>query len=95
MQFLPYEQLSAIPNIIVDGAARDSTVLTLSHWPHSPTPRELQRDTSAEIAFAYLDAPQFHVSAEAVSNNHFDEDGLIGIFTLVNPSVAQQQYANC
>ncbi|MSO20105.1 MAG: hypothetical protein EXQ56_06510 [Acidobacteria bacterium] len=90
MQFIPYEQLNDTPNIIVDGAAYEGTLLTLSHWPHSGTPRELLRDTSAETAFAYLDAPQFHVAAEAVSNNHFDEDGLIGIFALVHPSVAQK-----
>jgi hypothetical protein len=27
----------------------------------------------------YLDSPRFHVEADAVSNNHFDEDGLVGI----------------
>jgi hypothetical protein len=90
VRFIPYEQLDGRPNIIVDGAACEGTVLTLSHWPHSHTPAELLRDTSTEIAFAYLDSPQHHVKATAVSNNHFDEDGLIGIFTLLSPEVAQQ-----
>lgn len=89
MRFIPYEQLDARPNIIVDGAATEGTLLTLSHWPHSHTPAELLRDTSTEIAFAYLDSPQHHVKASAVSNNHFDEDGLIGIFTLLHPEIAQ------
>ena len=90
MQFVPYEQLGGRPNIIVDGAACDGTLLTLSHWPHSHTPLELLRDTSTEIAFAYLDSPRHHVQADAISNNHFDEDGLIGIFTLLHPEIAQQ-----
>ncbi len=90
MNFIPYEQLNATPNIIVDGRACDGTLLTLSHWPQAPTPADLKRDTSAEIAFAYLDASRYHVNATAVSNNHFDEDGLIGIFALVNPSEAQK-----
>jgi len=34
---------------MVDGAARPGSVLTLSHWPQSPTPRPLARDLSAEI----------------------------------------------
>ena len=89
MRFIPYEQLDARPNIIVDGAACEGTLLTLSHWPHSRTPAELLRDTSTEIAFAYLDSPRHHVKATAVSNNHFDEDGLIGIFTLLHPELAQ------
>ncbi|MBI3866678.1 MAG: hypothetical protein HY290_32760 [Planctomycetia bacterium] len=90
MKFLPYEQVSSVPNVIVDGAATENTVLTLSHWPKSGTPRELKRDTSAEIAFAYLDSPRFHVQADSVSNNHFDEDGLIGIFTLLEPATAER-----
>jgi hypothetical protein len=88
VQFVPYEQLACQPNIIVDGAACEGTLLTLSHWPHSHTPSELLRDTSTEIAFAYLDSPRHHVAASAVSNNHFDEDGLVGIFTLLHPEVA-------
>jgi hypothetical protein len=90
MRFVPYQELGATPNIIVDGAALNSTVLTLSHWPKSGTLAALKRDTSAEIAFAYLDSPAFHVSAQAVSNNHFDEDGLMGVFALVQPAMAQQ-----
>lgn len=89
MRYIPYEQLEARPSIIVDGAACEGTVLTLSHWPHSHTPAELLRDTSTEIAFAYLDSPAHHVPAAAVSNNHFDEDGLIGIFTVLQPELAQ------
>jgi len=89
MQFVPYDELGSRPNIIVDGAASPSTVLTLSHWPKSGTPAALKQDTSAEIVFAYLDAPAFHVEAEAVSNNHFDEDGLVGVSTLLDPANAQ------
>ena len=88
MRFVPYEELGSRPNIIVDGAASPSTVLTLSHWPKSGTPAELKRDTSAEIVFAYLDSPSLHVEAEAVSNNHFDEDGLVGVYTLLDPANA-------
>lgn len=31
-----------------------------------------------------------HVDAEAVSNTHFDEDGLIDVFTLLEPEVASE-----
>ena len=89
MRFLPY--LSAtIPNIIVDGAGNSHTVLTLSHWPKSGSPAELKGDTSTAIVFNYLDAPDYHVEADAVSNNHFDEDGLVGIFALLQPVFAQR-----
>lgn len=90
MDFVPYEELGSRPNIIVDGAASPSTVLTLSHWPKSGTPAALKRDTSAEIVFAYLDSPALYVEAEAVSNNHFDEDGLVGVYTLLDPAKAEK-----
>ncbi len=89
MRFVPYHQLDSSPNIIVDGASGRGTVLTLSHWPKSGTPANLKRDTSAEIAFAYLDSPSFHVPADIASNNHFDEDGLIGIYALVDADNAR------
>lgn len=89
MRFLPYTHTTAIPNVIVDGARNDRTVLTLSHWPKSGSPAELKGDTSTAIVFNYLDSPRFHVEVEAVSNNHFDEDGLVGIFAMLQPTVAQ------
>src|SRR4030095_3939955 len=91
MRFLPYPQAAALPNIVVDGAAAANTVLTLSHWPQSGTPAVLRADTSAEIVFHYLDTPSVHVDVDPVTNNHFDEDGLIGIFTLLDPSFAAPQ----
>jgi len=86
--YLAYEASRDRPNIVVDGRANDATALTLSHWPKSGTPRELRGDSSVEVVFNYLEAPAFHVEAPAVTNNHFDEDGLIGIYTLIEPEIA-------
>ncbi len=86
--FVPYDDLGETPNIVVDGSGNAATEITLSHWPKSGTPKDLKADSSAEIVFNYLDSPAFHVAAEAVSNNHFDEDGLVGVFTLIEPEAA-------
>lgn len=86
MRFEPYPQTASIPNVIVDGPRNAATVLALSHWARSGTPQELKADTSTEIVFNYFDAPRFHVQVDAVSNNHFDEDGLLGIFALLDPA---------
>jgi hypothetical protein len=88
MRYIPYDELRGQPSVIVDGSATGGTILTLSHWPKSGTPPEFAADTSAEIVFNYLDGPSAHIAADAVSNNHFDEDGLVGIFALVNPDLA-------
>ena len=91
LQYLPYNRLGQTANIIVDSKPIESTVLTLSHWPESGCPPEFKADLSAEIVFNFLKsdtAESMKSSAEAVSNNHFDEDGLVGIFTLLNPEAA-------
>jgi hypothetical protein len=84
----PYQDLGELANIIVDGAPLKSTVLTLSHWPNNSTPEILKRDTSTEICFAYLDHPEFHLEVPAVSNNHFDEDGLFSMLVVSQPELA-------
>ncbi|HWC40077.1 MAG TPA: DUF6687 family protein [Acidimicrobiales bacterium] len=93
MQFVPAGELADRPNVIADGAALPSTVLTLSHWPHSPTPAGLAEDTSARIAFDYLDHASRWPAAEAVSNDHFDQDGLVSVFALVSPDEARARRA--
>lgn len=93
MRYVPYDELGGRPSIVVDGYPADGTVLTLSHWRGSGTPDELADDLSTQIAFNYLDRGDLHVDAEAVSNNHFDEDGLCGIYALLNPEAAQRQRA--
>jgi len=89
-RYCPYSQLEDQPNIIVDGEAQHATVLTLSHWPWNSTPDGLLRDTSTDIAFAYLDRPDLHVDIPLVSNSHFDEDGLLSMYVLVNPENAMR-----
>ena len=86
---MPYDQLGDTPNVIVDGSANAHTTLTLSHWPHSGTPLDYRDDVSAQIAFRFLDRPRGYEPARVVSNNHFDEDGVVSVFALVEPDTAQ------
>ncbi len=88
MRFVGYADAASEPNVIVDGKPNDGTLMTLSHWPRSGTPAELMADTSTAIVFNYLDRPDLHVPANVVSNNHFDEDGLVGIYALLEPGAA-------
>lgn len=88
MRYLDYATASDVPNIVVDGSPNDATVLSLTHWPGIAAPPGLARDLSAEMAFAYLDAPVEHPPADVVTNNHFDQDGLISIFALIDPAGA-------
>jgi hypothetical protein len=96
MQYVPYHKLGKEPNVIVDGQANDSTVLTLSHWPNSHTPAELKDDLSAQIVFRYLanTAKSPLPSGIVVSNNHFDEDGLISLYSMLNPQAAAEEQSS-
>ena len=57
MRYVPYGQLAGQPHVVLDGSATAGTALVLSHWPGSPTPRELAADLSTEIAFRYVERP--------------------------------------
>lgn len=95
MKYLPYSQLNGVSNIIVDGAAHQDTVLTLSHWPGSGSPPAFRADTSAEIVLNYLAAPgakkEYAPGVNVVSNNHFDEDGLCAVWAMLHPKLALER----
>ncbi len=92
MRFEPYGDTLATPNVVVDGSANAATVLTLSHWPGTPTPVGLEADLSAQMAFLYVAGHHaLHGDAEVVTNNHFDQDGLVSAFALVEPEAALAQ----
>jgi len=88
VRFVPDHAIAGIPNVVVDGAPNPDTRLTLSHWPGAPTPVDLRDDLSAQIAFHALGRPGLFDGIEAVTNNHFDQDGLVSAFTLLHPEVA-------
>jgi hypothetical protein len=93
LRFVPYAEADATPNVVVDGAPAAATCLTLSHWPGSPTPRELLADLSAQIALRALDEPERFAGLDVVSNNHFDQDGLASVYALVAPDAARARAA--
>jgi hypothetical protein len=88
--YVPYHLLGDKPNIIVDGSGNENTRLTLSHWPGNDTPSQFKADLSAEIVFNFLDRGEIPADVNAVSNNHFDEDGLVSMYSLINPDDAQE-----
>ncbi|KQV90448.1 DUF6687 family protein [Rhizobacter sp. Root1221] len=86
--YVPSDDLGDRPCVVVDGAPRPGSLITLSHWPGSGTPAPLMDDLSTQIAFHYLDQPAFHVVADAVTSDHFDEDGLASLFVVTQPREA-------
>ena len=91
MVFYFYEEaMKGVPKISVDGLVPQSH--HLSHWKGNQTPAPLKADTSTEIVLRYLAHPnqkQFFPQVSIITNNHFDTDGLLSIWTLLNPKKAE------
>jgi hypothetical protein len=60
----------------------------ISHWPNSGSPAALSADTSAEMVLRWIDAGKDQQGADVVSNNHFDEDGLVSVWAITHPDAA-------
>ena len=91
MIFYFYEEaMKEVAKISVDGLAPNS--FHLSHWEENKTPLPLKADTATEIALRYLchpDRREFFPQVRIITNNHFDTDGLLAIWTLLNPKKAE------
>ncbi|GAB2867672.1 DUF6687 family protein [Hymenobacter ruber] len=86
--FVPFAQLRQQPTIVVDSVGLGAA-LTLAHWRGAATPPALRDDTSAGSALRALHQPTTPgLEAAAVTANHFDIDGFIGVWSLLNPELA-------
>ena len=89
MLYLSYERLQGVQNhMVVDTYGTSPLcVLELSHWPGNRTPNAFRRDTSTESVVAWVEAGGHDsvLEIQAVSNDHYDLDGLLAIWAATNP----------
>lgn len=79
------DALANTPKLSVDGTVSNS--IHFSHWEGNETPAELRADTSTEIALnlvASRDRDSFTRGIDLVTNNHFDTDGVLSVWTVLN-----------
>ncbi len=83
---MPFSEAKTHRALIVDSAHPNG--LVLSHWRGAATPAEVRDDTSAAIVLnaLRLDLPGLELSY--VTANHFDIDGFVGVWSLLNPEKA-------
>ncbi|HEX8337757.1 MAG TPA: DUF6687 family protein [Pyrinomonadaceae bacterium] len=80
-----HEGLTGAPLLAVDGTVDGA--LHLSHWEGNATPAELRADTSTEIALNFAAWPrrgEWARGVEVVTNNHFDADGVLSVWSVLN-----------
>jgi hypothetical protein len=85
------ETLDNVPKLSVDGTVSNS--IHFSHWNGNETPAELKADTSTEIALNLVTSPDrnnFTRNIDLVTNNHFDTDGMLSVWTVMTGERAAQ-----
>ncbi|MDQ5844458.1 MAG: hypothetical protein M3539_04110 [Acidobacteriota bacterium] len=83
--------LDEIPKLSVDGTVSNS--VHFSHWEGNETAAELKADTSTEIALNLVAAPnrdELTRGIDLVTNNHFDTDGVLSVWTVLTGERALQ-----
>lgn len=76
--------LDSVPKLSVDGTLSNS--IHFSHWEGNETPAEVKADTSTEIALNLVGSPnrnELTHGIELVTNNHFDTDGVLSVWTIL------------
>ena len=79
------EVLDNVPKLSVDGTVANS--IHFSHWQGNTTPAEVKADTSTEIALNLVASPrraELTQDIDLVVNNHFDTDGVLSVWTVLN-----------
>jgi hypothetical protein len=78
------EALENVPKLSVDGTVDNS--IHFSHWQGNTTPAEVKADTSTEIALNLVASPNRSALTNdiaLVTNNHFDTDGILSVWTVL------------
>ena len=81
--------LEDVPKLSVDGTVDNA--VHFSHWQGNETPASLKADTSTEIALNLVSSPnpgEFTRGIELVTNNHFDTDGVLSVWTVLTGAPA-------
>ena len=83
--------LDGVPKLSVDGTVSNS--IHFSHWQGNKTPAQVKADTSTEIALNLVVSPdrlELTQGIELVTNNHFDTDGVLSVWTMLTGERAQE-----
>jgi len=79
------EAIADLPKLSVDGTVDNA--IHFSHWNGNRTPASVKADTSTEIALNVVASPnreELTSGIDLVTNNHFDTDGVLSCWTMLN-----------
>src|SRR5438132_13473220 len=79
------DAITDLPKLSVDGTVDNA--IHFSHWNGNRTPQSVKADTSTEIALNVVAAPnraELTQGIDLVTNNHYDTDGVLSVWTMLN-----------
>ena len=79
------DAIAGLPKLSVDGTVDNA--IHFSHWKGNETPASVKADTSTEIALnvaAAANRDQLTQGIDLVTNNHFDTDGVLSVWAMLN-----------
>ncbi|MEM6344533.1 MAG: DUF6687 family protein [Bacteroidota bacterium] len=86
-KFLPFKQITADSQVVVVDAMHHHGLI-FSHWRAAPKLKGLHDDTSLGIVLNAIKAQHEGIDWPLVTNNHFDTDGFLGVWSLFEPQLA-------
>jgi hypothetical protein len=78
------DAIANVPKLSVDGTVDNA--IHFSHWNGNKTPQSVKADTSTETVLNVVAAPnrqELTRSIDLVTNNHFDTDGILSVWTML------------
>jgi len=78
------DAIANVPKLSVDGTVDNA--IHFSHWKGNETPKSVKADTSTEIVLNIVAAPnrqELTRNIDLVTNNHFDTDGILSVWTML------------
>src|SRR5438105_11586193 len=79
------DAIADLPKLSIDGTVDNA--IHFSHWNGNKTPAQVKADTSTEIALnvvAAANREELTQGIDLVTNNHFDTDGVLSVWTMLN-----------
>src|SRR5438477_10267302 len=79
------DAIASLPKLSVDGTVDNA--IHFSHWNGNRTPAQVKADTSTAIALNVVASPnreELTQGIDLVTNNHFDTDGVLSVWTMLN-----------
>lgn len=86
--FIPFYDIKNHPDEVLIVDAHHPQGFDLSHWRGAPVPEGCEADTSTEIVLKTLEKSIPELDKKYVTNNHYDIDGFLGVWAVMNPELA-------